>query len=59
MAYSYTEQKQITLVLFEPFLDNEKTGVITKFDQQLKQVRLDYEDDWEWIKMGDIIKITT
>ncbi|MEY9096305.1 YolD-like family protein [Paenibacillus sp. RC84] len=59
MAYSYTEQQQITLILFDPFTDIEKTGVITKFDQHLKQVRLDYEDDWEWIKMGDIIEIIT
>ncbi|MFD7521448.1 YolD-like family protein [Paenibacillus chitinolyticus] len=59
MAYSYTEQQQITMVKFDPFMNIEKTGVITKFDQQLKQVRLDAEGDWEWIKLGDIIKIST
>ncbi|MGX4584074.1 YolD-like family protein [Paenibacillus chitinolyticus] len=51
--------KEITLVLFDPFEDKELRGKVTKFDKQLQRVRIDYDDDWDWIKWDDIISVYT
>ncbi|MFS0837286.1 YolD-like family protein [Paenibacillus sp. 1P03SA] len=51
--------KEITLVIFEPFEDKELRGKVTKFDMQLRRVRLDYDDDWDWIKWDDIVSVYT
>lgn len=50
----------ITLKLFDPTDDKEIRGIVMRVDQQLHQIKLRIADDeWEWIKIEDVIEATT
>ena len=55
---SYMNQTEITLVLFDILEDRVELGVVTKFDQQLKRIRLQKAEDWDWINLADIVRIS-
>lgn len=54
---SYVDQSEVKLVLFDRFEDLEITGIVTRIDEQLKRVRVQTGDDWDWIKLADIMRI--
>lgn len=54
---SYMNQSEVALVLFDKIEDRLELGVVTKFDQQLKRVRLQKAEDWDWIYLADIVRI--
>jgi len=48
----------ITLIIFEPYVNREVVGIVVRVEQYLKRLRLELnEDDYEWIKLDDIIKV--
>lgn len=55
IAESMQFRKEVTLILFGEFDASELTGVITKIDQQKKNVRLTQGNDFVWIQVMDII----
>ncbi|MFS1511771.1 hypothetical protein VQL36_04940 [Chengkuizengella sp. SCS-71B] len=45
--------------MFRAFGQNAfKTGTVTKFDTQLKQIKLEFESEYEWIKFDDIVGVS-
>ncbi|WP_342409786.1 YolD-like family protein [Paenibacillus sp. FSL R10-2778] len=59
-AQSMEDHSPITLTLFDPVEDKEIRGIVMRVDQQLKQIKLRIsDDDWEWIKMRDVLGATT
>jgi len=54
---SMSTGSEIVLQLFEPFEDKEIRGVVTKIDQQLKRIKVEFADDYDWIKLEDIVKV--
>lgn len=60
VAQSIEDHSPITLSVFGPNDDMEIRGIVMTVDRQLRQVKLRWsEDDWEWIKLEDIISVTT
>ncbi|WP_165921270.1 YolD-like family protein [Paenibacillus albiflavus] len=57
LTESYMNQSEIMIVLFDRIEDREEVGVVTKIDQQLKRVRLQKVDDWDWINLADIMRV--
>ncbi|NDI37223.1 YolD-like family protein [Chengkuizengella sediminis] len=58
LSESMLNESEIIVELFRDFGENAyKTGFITKFDTRLKQVRLEDEDDYEWVKFSDILSV--
>ncbi|MFS1514536.1 YolD-like family protein [Chengkuizengella sp. SCS-71B] len=59
LSQSMMEEAEITIELFTSFGKNEfKTGTVTKFDTQLKQIKLEFESEYEWIKFDDIVGVS-
>jgi hypothetical protein len=56
ISESFVTLGQVTLTLFDPFENRELIGVVTKIDQQLRRIRIDIGDEFEWVKMSDIIR---
>ncbi|TCZ76065.1 YolD-like family protein [Paenibacillus albiflavus] len=54
---SMSQGIEITLQLFDPFDDVEVRGVVTKIDQQLKRIKLEYDGDYDWFKLEDILSV--
>ncbi|MDP5276344.1 YolD-like family protein [Chengkuizengella axinellae] len=58
LSQSMMEQTKITIELFTAFGENTlKTGTVTKFDIQLRQIKLESKDDYEWIKFSEILSV--
>lgn len=55
VAESMLFRKEVTLVLFGEFDDAKLTGVVTKIDQQQKNIRLAQGNDFVWINTENII----
>ncbi|WP_341282380.1 YolD-like family protein [Paenibacillus sp. FSL H8-0537] len=55
IAESMLFRKKVTLVLFGEFDNLELTGVVTKIDQQQKNIRLAQGNDFVWINMNNMI----
>jgi hypothetical protein len=53
---SMSGKELVTINTFGNFGDTVHKGVVTKFDQINKRVRIDTEDDWEWIDMRDVVR---
>ncbi|KGE17545.1 YolD-like family protein [Paenibacillus wynnii] len=48
----------VTLTLFDPFRNKQYKGIVMKVDRQLG-IKLRWsEDDWDWIKIEDVISAT-
>jgi hypothetical protein len=56
IGQSMSNREPITINTFGNIGDNAHKGVVTRFDQMNKRVRIDTEDDWEWIDMRDIVR---
>jgi hypothetical protein len=56
IGQSMSNREPITINTFGNIGDNVHKGVVTRFDQMNKRVRIDTEDDWEWINMRDIVR---
>jgi len=54
---SMSDGTEIKLLLFDPFEDVVVVGVVTKVDQQLKRIKLEYDSDYDWIKLEDIVRV--
>ncbi|NDI36350.1 YolD-like family protein [Chengkuizengella sediminis] len=59
LSDSMLSKLEVTIELFRAFGQNElKTGIISKFDTQLSQIKLQNEDEYEWIKFDDIVGVS-
>lgn len=47
----------VEITLFGEFRDRTIVGVVTKVDTRYMRVRVEYEDDYDWIPVGDILGI--
>jgi hypothetical protein len=49
---------EITLVLFEPYVNREVVGIVVRVEQYSKRLRIELnEDDYEWVQLDDIVKV--
>jgi hypothetical protein len=48
---------EVFVTIFGEYEDRDVRGKLTKVDSQLRRVRIDYEDDYEWISFNDIIDV--
>ncbi|OAB48448.1 YolD-like family protein [Paenibacillus antarcticus] len=55
LSESIREHVPIAIHVFGAFENREVTGMVTRVDTYRKQVKLSFEDDYEWIKYEDII----
>jgi len=53
VSRSYTDQVEITIVLFNPYSDRSETGIVEKVDQFNRRIKIADE----WVKFDDIIGI--
>ncbi|NBI28243.1 YolD-like family protein [Chengkuizengella marina] len=59
LSDSMLSKSEITIELFRAFGKNAfKTGTVAKFDTQLTQIKLDYDDEYEWIKFDEIVGVS-
>lgn len=56
---SYSTRCPITLRLYDPFESVDVIGIVTKVEQHQKRVRIDYDNDWEWVDMKQIVSAHT
>lgn len=59
LAQSMEDHSPITLTLFDPVEDKQIRGIVMKVDQHLKLIKLRDEngEDWEWIKIANLIRV--
>lgn len=48
---------EIQFVLFEEYIDRIVTGVVSRVDQYRRVIRIEHDDDFEWLKIDDILKV--
>lgn len=53
---SYMREQTITLVLFDEYENIHRTGIVTKIDRHKRTVKLQDEDDYDWIMLDVIVK---
>ncbi|WP_397386307.1 hypothetical protein [Paenibacillus sp. VCA1] len=46
----------MTLELYDPYEEKQATGFVTVINMFRKEIKLRYDDDWDWIKFDDIIQ---
>lgn len=59
LGYSMSEREQITIVLFDPFTDIKVRGIVHRVNLPMRQIKIQMEEDYCWIKMDDVIRIIT
>jgi hypothetical protein len=59
LAYSKRYREQITITQFEPVQDIKIWGVVMAIDRQLRRIKLQLENDYDWINVDDVIQVTT
>ncbi len=55
LAQSLEDCSPITVTVFKEFENIIIHGIVAKVDQQLNQIKFRHGDDWDWIKLSDII----
>ncbi|MEK4141828.1 YolD-like family protein [Paenibacillus sp. FSL M7-0547] len=55
LAQSLEDCSPITITLFGEYEDRSIHGIVMRVDQHLRQIKFRYGDDWDWIKIEDII----
>lgn len=55
LAQSLEDCSPITLTVFKEYEDMQIHGIVARVDHQLKQIKFRHSDDWDWIKLTDII----
>lgn len=59
LAQSMEDHSPVTLSLFAPFEDNLARGIVMQLDRQ-RGIKLRWsEDDWDWIRMDEVISVST
>ncbi len=51
------DNKQVKVVVFDEYQDKIYQGVITNINNQYRKIKLQMDDDFEWIKLDDITDI--
>ncbi|WP_342435891.1 YolD-like family protein [Paenibacillus sp. FSL L8-0436] len=59
LAYSKRYGEQITVTMFDPVQDIKVRGVVLAVDRQLRQIKLQMEYDYSWIKIDGVIQVIT
>lgn len=59
LAQSLEDCSPITITLFGEYEDRSIHGIVMRVEQHLRQIKFRQGDDWEWIKVADIIKVST
>ncbi|MEK4189958.1 hypothetical protein NYE35_23495 [Paenibacillus sp. FSL L8-0494] len=49
----------MTITQFEPVQNIKLRGVVMAIDRQLRRIKLQTDDDYDWIKIDDVIQVTT
>lgn len=55
LSESIREHVEVTIQVFGAFENTKVVGMVTRVDTYRKQVKLSFDDDYEWIKFVDII----
>ncbi|OAB35283.1 hypothetical protein PMSD_13205 [Paenibacillus macquariensis subsp. defensor] len=55
LSESIREHVPVTLQVFGAFENSEVIGMVTRVDTYGKQVKLSFDDEFEWIKFENII----
>jgi hypothetical protein len=59
-AQSLEDHGPITVTVYDKRFDMEFRGIVMRVDQESRRIKLrTSEDDWDWIKIADIINVTT
>lgn len=57
---SFKEHAHVTLSLYDPYGEKELSGFVTVINTFRKEIKLSIaQNEWEWIKLGDIIAAST
>jgi hypothetical protein len=56
---AYQNSLVVSIAVFDVFEDQMLTGRITRLDPQLKQLKLERGEDFEWIRFSDILNISS
>ncbi|MEK5400194.1 YolD-like family protein [Paenibacillus sp. FSL K6-2859] len=59
LAYSKRYREEITITQFEPVQDIKIQGVVMAIDKELRRIKLQMEYDYDWIKIDDVIQVTS
>lgn len=57
IAESMQFRKEVTVVLFGEFDMRTLTGIVTKINPQEKIVRIEQGNDYQWIRIAEIINV--
>jgi hypothetical protein len=55
LAQSLEDCSPITLTLFGEYEDKTIHGIVMKVDRQRGQIKFRHDDDWDWIKVEDVV----
>jgi hypothetical protein len=58
IGHSYSNHLPVTITVYDGFQYHEVIGTVTKVDKQLKRVRIDSEEEYEWVNMGVMMKLS-
>ncbi|MGX5188161.1 YolD-like family protein [Streptomyces avermitilis] len=56
LAESKVRQVDVLITLFDPFEDREVRGVVTRYEQHTKRLRIEHGEEWDWIDMRDVVR---
>ncbi|MEK4882621.1 MULTISPECIES: YolD-like family protein [Paenibacillus] len=59
LAQSLEDCSPITLTLFGEYKDKTIHGIVMKVDRQHGQIKFRHDDDWDWIKVEDVVNAST
>lgn len=54
---SMQERTKITALLFDPFEQIEVTGIVVDIDMYGRRFKLLQDEEWQWIKLEDVIEV--
>ncbi|ASA22053.1 YolD-like family protein [Paenibacillus donghaensis] len=59
LRLSLNERVPVTITMYDPFEEPQYKGIVLSVDRQLRQIKLRWsEDDWDWIKIEDILAVS-
>ncbi|MEK5278776.1 YolD-like family protein [Paenibacillus sp. FSL H7-0735] len=59
LAQSLEDCSPITLTLFDPIENKSIHGIVMRVDRQLGQIKFRHDDDWDWIKIENVVGANT
>ncbi|GAA0366783.1 YolD-like family protein [Bacillus horti] len=57
MSEASNKDQEITITIFDPYQETKIKGKLKKIDLQLRQVKMETDNDFVWIKLEDILHI--